>query len=162
MYSILEIRKKLLSILDGVSGELWNTKTEASDWTISQVVRHLGETDQIFLKILQNEVENESVPVNKRDISFIGDRSIKMKTPIEPPNEFISKDVALTFLQEMREKTLTFLDKYPLSFLETKSANIGRLGILNLDQVIEFIALHEKRHIEQIEEIMEALKINEN
>lgn len=111
----------------------------------------------MFLKILQKEVQNESTPVDRRDIRFISDRSFKAKTPKEPPIDPISKEEALTFLDRMREKTLSSLDQYPLSYLETKSANLGALGVLNLDQIIEFIALHEERHIPQIKEIIEAL-----
>ena len=35
---------------------------------------------------------------------------------------------------------------------------IGALGVLNLEQIIEFLALHEKRHIEQLKDIIKALR----
>ena len=38
---------------------------------------------------------------------------------------------------------------------------IGALGVLNLDQVIEFLALHEKRHIEQIKDIIKGFRLTE-
>jgi hypothetical protein len=38
---------------------------------------------------------------------------------------------------------------------------IGALGVLNFDQVIEFLALHEKRNIEQIKDIIKGFRFTE-
>lgn len=153
--TLLSIRNELLNEIDSLTDKQLNLRLSGDNWSVSQIIRHLIIMDEVMLPALRNAVQEESERVAEKNLNFVLDRTNKIKSPLpEPPTEFISKEDLMKAANHARTPLLEFINESIVwTDLEEKSIVHPVFGRMSIKQMIEFIGLHEKRHIEQIKEI---------
>ncbi len=154
---LLSARKELLNEIAVLSDKQFNMKPTEEKWSVSQVIRHLILIDEAVLPALRKAVQEESERVAEKNLEFVLDRTKKITSPLpEPSTEFISKEKLLLILSQARTSLLEYVNEIE-TLAEDKSVIHPALGAISIKQMIEFVALHEKRHIEQIKEIKQII-----
>ncbi|CAM4008189.1 DinB family protein [Mesobacillus zeae] len=153
------VREELLNEVASLSDNQLNMKPSEEKWSVSQVIQHLSAIDESLLPALKNAVKDESERVEEKDVKFVLDRTKKRESPLpEPSAEFISKEGILKMLNQARIPLIEFTNEnIDGTILEDKSMVHPFLGQMSIKQMIEVIALHEKRHIDQVKEIKESI-----
>ncbi|WP_433748986.1 DinB family protein [Falsibacillus pallidus] len=152
------IRQRLLDSFIKLSESDINAKPSPDRWSISQVVLHVSGAETRFMQAAyQGLKENKKTNPADVDLSVFDDPSKKLIAPIDPPEEWKGKDELVAALNNSREVTFEFLDKYKESELSGISLNHHRFGEMPIWQIFELIGKHENRHIHQVEEIKKQL-----
>ncbi|WP_053361693.1 DinB family protein [Bacillus sp. FJAT-27251] len=152
-----EIRSELFDTIEGLSDQQLNEIPAFGGWSIAQVLFHVHQVEMYFITLAQQALEGASEAVGDIDLSKVPDRTLKAKSPIDPPTEPKSREELVSRLNHSRGKVIAFLNGTDPALLSEKSAKHPVFGRLNLKQTMEFIGGHEKRHIGQIEEIKKSL-----
>ncbi|MGM0750668.1 MAG: DinB family protein [Bacillota bacterium] len=153
---IEDIRADLMNKVSDLTNDDLNKRIEEDRWTIMQVLDHLYLMERSLTKAIQSTLaKGEDQEVSSKPIHYTVDRSTK----VDAPPFVVPTDESLT-LQEMKEKLeasrkdlLTFLDTTNKEALQKKAYPHPIFGLIRLDEWVPFIGYHEKRHLEQIEEI---------
>ncbi|WP_185806812.1 DinB family protein [Bacillus sp. HMF5848] len=148
-----EARENLLESVEGVNDTVLNKKPSEDSWSIAQVLRHLIDTEAMVVTQLKKAILEESEKVEDKPLQAVASRKHKVKTPYDPPTDYIEKATLINNLHESRQQLLLFLDEADEQSLDNKSMKHPAFGAVNLRQMIEFIGYHEERHTDQIEEI---------
>jgi len=153
---IEDIRSDLLNSVSGLTNDDLNKRIEESRWTIMQVLDHLYLMERSLTKAIQSTLaKGEEQEVPSKPIHYTVDRSTK----VDAPSFVVPTEESLT-LQEMNDKLnasridlLTFLYTTSKEELQKKAYPHPIFGLIRLDEWVPFIGYHEKRHLEQIEEL---------
>ncbi|MFC4409769.1 DinB family protein [Chungangia koreensis] len=149
------VRLELVDLLTPLSHEQLNVKINDGTWSIVQVVRHLVFIDELIYPSLLKAMQRESNVVEEKNIDFVRDRTQKLKSPYpEPSEDFIEKGNLINLLQTVRQPLLNYLKTVEEKELIEKTMLHPLLGPMQTKQLLEFVVLHEKRHIEQIQELI--------
>jgi hypothetical protein len=155
---LISVRKELLNEMEAVSDKQLNRTLSEDKWSVSQVIHHLIFIEEKILPVLKKAVQEESKPVMEKNLEFLLDRTNKLKSPFpEPSTEFISKEDLLKKLNDVRTPLLDYINEIDEMVIKEKSVMNPLLGPISIKQMIEFIALHERRHIGQIKELKESI-----
>lgn len=137
-------------------------------WSVGQVLEHLWATEQGITRLISNMLSETAVRpaeapydrdtfVRSLDMPFFLDRSRKVKGR-QPPGEVRAAE-AWTALQVSRTELLSVLEQARGRRLEDyKRPHPARGEPLDGYEWIAFLALHERRHAAQIEEITAVLR----
>ena len=152
---IIEVRERLKQSFIHLPEDKLNEKPAADEWSIAQIILHLAGAEKRFLKLAWSAAEDEETKISREDIdlSVFEDTSKKLKAPIEPTDEPQSTENLLNALDQSREWTLRFINKYSKEDLGNKAMNHHRFGNMPIWQVFELLGKHETRHILQIDEV---------
>jgi uncharacterized damage-inducible protein DinB len=149
-----QTRTRLLESFMNQTDEQVNQKPDAEQWSISQVIYHLFSTEKEIAELILNSIKIDSKKVEERGLSFLTDRSRNVKAAIEPPEDYFTKKELLHLLETSRFQYLqAIFNETHEKTLEGKSVDHPSLGLISLKNLVDFIWLHEQRHIEQIKEI---------
>lgn len=87
------------------------------------------------------------------------DRSKKYEVPdnMKPNREFTSISQVKEALASSRKSLIELLEAYEPSELKINSGKHPAFGTISVEQCVEFIGLHERRHLAQIKEKLENL-----
>jgi hypothetical protein len=155
-----KIRAAVLDSVNGLSDEQLNQRLNHDKWTIAQVLVHLYLLERGLSKWIPDALsKGEEQIVDKKPIYLVPDRSKKVKAPanFEPRDQFYTLDAARTQLVQSREALNEALAGVAEVELEKRALAHPVFGPLNLKQWVELVGLHEKRHLEQIEELKQEL-----
>ncbi|RHW32723.1 DinB family protein [Lysinibacillus yapensis] len=159
-----KIREEIWESVGRLSDIQLNDKLFEESWSIAQILEHL------FL-MEENAIHQISAALNSgtqfgKPSSFplhlIADRKKKVNAPKDliPTNEYQT----LAKLKEKLDASRAALEKLAQfsseEELNEKTLIHPRFGILTLKQWINLVGYHEERHLGQIREVKEALKIN--
>ncbi|MGL4819161.1 MAG: DinB family protein [Bacilli bacterium] len=151
-----ESREALFSLLAPLSDEQLNAQVTDSNWTIAQVVRHLGDLDDTFrsriLHALETPFEGE-VP----SFAFMRDRTNKRTSPIEPIDAWISKSDLFELVTAKREFFVSAIENVDQALQHTHAFIHPVFGPIPIASFPDLIANHEWRHVAQIEEMIKKL-----
>ncbi len=156
-----KVREELWQAIDGLTDELLNVVVEEGKWTIAQVLEHLYLTEKIIVRSFsQAQQITEENPVKLKKVQAIVDRSQKINAPkfLVPTSEYQTLEQLKGKLEKSRESLEKFIEEVSENDLKGKFMPHPFFGNLALNQWVEFLCYHEKRHIAQIEELKEALK----
>lgn len=156
----IQTRKELLEIIDQLTDEQLNKKVHNEKWSIMQVLDHLYLMESKLVKLMTrtfNEAPTEFIP--DKPIHLATDRTRKVISPphFEPTNQFLSKVEMKEKLNQSRNSLIDFVELTRGHNLENKGMTHPLFGQINLKQWIPFIGVHEKRHIEQIKELIKEI-----
>ncbi|RWZ54543.1 DinB family protein [Halobacillus fulvus] len=155
--SFIQTREKLISLLRHLNDYELNTAAELGGWTVAQVVEHLAVAEVNFLGLVENAIKQKHIGhAEEKDFSILRDRSVKMKAQQEPSTVHRNAEDCIQMLQNSRNKTEAFLHEN--QNIERYVVSHPRFGDIPADSIFTLIAEHERRHIEQIEEILEAVQ----
>jgi uncharacterized damage-inducible protein DinB len=146
-------REELIKSVMELTEEQFNLKPASDKWSAAQVLHHLYTSEKGTVKSLRKNLVLESEAAEDKDFSFISDRSRKVKTQNEPPEDFFNKEDVCALLLESRESLEKLVEETGEATFSEKSIDHPAFGRMNLKNMVEFIGLHEKRHMDQIEEI---------
>lgn len=155
--SFIQTREKLISLLRNLNEYELNTTTVLGGWTVAQVVEHLAVAEVNFLGLVENAMQQKHIGhAEEKDFSILRDRSVKMKAQQEPSTMPRNAEGCIKMLQNSRNATEAFLNEN--KYIERFVVFHPRFGDIPATSIFTLIADHERRHIEQIEEILEAIK----
>jgi len=157
----IEIRKQLLESVEMLSDEQLNRKASDDSWSIVQVLDHLYLMESKLVKLMTRTVKEPPGELTPdKPIHLTIDRSRKFNAPAHfiPSNEFTSLDEMKQKLNHSRNSLIEFVEQTKDLNLVDKGMPHPVFGQINLKQWVPFIGLHEKRHLEQINEIKKTLK----
>lgn len=158
-----KVREDVLKSISSLTDEQLNKQVGTGKWSIMQVLDHLYLMERgIVHKMMEAMQQEEDQPTEKKPIELTVNRSVKIDAPsfVVPSDQFISLEEMKKKLNSSRENLENFVAQTDTSKLEKRSLPHPVFGQLDLAQWIPFIGLHEKRHLEQIEEIKQELNIH--
>ncbi len=141
--SLLEKTPKILEMmLQDLSGELLHWKPAPDRWSISEVLAHLSDLEQLYAERSRRMVSEDSPPLQKYDQaqSLGGDYSRG------------SAGERLAHFVRARRSSTAFLKGLPASAGERTGIH-SELGSVTLAQMLNEWASHDLGHIRQIAEI---------
>jgi hypothetical protein len=159
--NLLETRKKLISEITSLSYDEFNKKFE-EEWSIAQVCHHLILTEKAFTNAIflgLNKIDGHMT--KPKNIHLVLDRSNKFVAPemVQPDIGPFEGKHSIDLLDQARSSLTKVLSSVEdKTVLENKSFKHPFFDELPLNQWIDLLYLHEKRHIEQIIEIKTLLK----
>ncbi|MFX3675201.1 MAG: DinB family protein [Paenisporosarcina sp.] len=154
--NLLITRNNLLNEMNFLSYEEFNYIPENNNWSIAHVCQHLALTEEISAKAIAYGLKKSTVSSVPKKMDYILDRSNKREAPeiVKPqlnPTETLQIIEQLNHSRNVLKSVLNTVEDP--SMLAEKSVKHPVLGELPLNQWVEFIYLHEQRHLEQIKEI---------
>ncbi len=156
-----KIRNDLFDSIKGLSDEKLNQRPHENSWSIMQILEHLYLMESGIVAGMKHALKSDDNPAPLRPIHLTTNRSQQV---IAPPSFVPSQNkFSLTEIKEKLNQSHSslsdFVSNVDASQLHKKSFVHPLFGLMNLSQWIPFIGLHEKRHIEQIEETKEKLEL---
>lgn len=156
-----EAREKLLEEVAGLTDEEVNWKPSEEKWSVRQVLEHLYLMEGGIAKTIQSQLrsdEHHSTP--HKPIERTVDRTQKVEVPdfARPGDTFYTLDELKSKLHESHNALQKIENRVPADQLEVKSYPHPVFGDMSLAQYIPFVGYHELRHIEQIQEVKDAMK----
>lgn len=157
-----ETRDELFGILTGLSGDQLNQQKDLNSWSISQVCQHLFKTEELYVVAIKKGLKSkEDSFIENKSVEFLLDRSQKLEAPdiAKPTDEFLEYGEIIEKLNNSRQKLLELLNT-----VEDQSVLSRRHFIhpvfkeMLLIEWVKSLYLHEQRHINQINEIIDRLK----
>jgi hypothetical protein len=154
-------REEISQELDGLTDTQLNTKPKREKWSIVQNLHHLHLVEQAVTSSVTyalHKGETKDVPL--KPVHVTTDRTHKREAPeqMKPTETIMKREQISGMLQSSRDKLLhtlhSIVDKQQLF---EKVLQHPVFGELNLYQWLEFLDLHEQRHLEQIREAKRAL-----
>ncbi|WJY27253.1 MULTISPECIES: DinB family protein [Sporosarcina] len=160
MISNDEARSVLWAAVNGLSDDDLNWKPADDRWSIRQVMEHIALMEGAVAKTVQQELQKGTAhQTAQKPIERTVDRSVK----VDAPGFAVPGDTYMT-CSELKEKlgsTHELLRHVSESAsheeLAAKSYPHPVFGDMDLAQWIPFAGYHELRHVQQIEEVKEAL-----
>ncbi|CAG9606977.1 DinB family protein [Pseudoneobacillus rhizosphaerae] len=150
-----EVREEVLKSVIGLTDSQLNEKPTGK-WSIMQVLEHLYLLERLIVHQMSKLMNSdEEAVIEDKPINQIIDRTSKFDAPsyVTPSDEFMT----LTTIQEKLHKSRSALEAFIVDADEEKmlKRTIPHpvFGPFHLKQWVEIIGWHEKRHLEQIEEI---------
>lgn len=153
---IEDIRSDLLNSVNDLTNDDLNKRIEEDRWTIMQVLDHLYLMERSLTKAIQSTLaKGEEQEVPSKPIHYTVDRSTKVDAPpfVVPTEESLTLQEMNDKLNASRKDLLTFLYTTSKEELQKKAYPHPIFGLIRLDEWVPFIGYHEKRHLEQIEEL---------
>ncbi|MBO8172260.1 MAG: DinB family protein [Bacillaceae bacterium] len=161
MYGISEARQEIYEFVSRFSDETIKKKPDASTWSMLDNLEHLYYSEKLMTTLIKEALDkNERKRAEKeKPIHLTLDRTNKVDAPdfIQPKGTFASVEAAKASLDESRAALMALLQSCDESDLLENSVKHPFFGTMSVAQVVEFIGLHERRHLEQMREIEELL-----
>jgi uncharacterized damage-inducible protein DinB len=153
----------LLRAADTIRADQWKSSPGDGAWSAGELVAHLMMVERAIIgkadRITQKPAK--PTPLLKRfhlPLALVEARLIRRKTPIPlDPQVVREKGAMLAELQDVRERTLAFLDETKNRDLRVYCWPHPFIGTLNFYEWFQMIASHEMRHTKQMQEIAAAL-----
>lgn len=156
----IQIRNEILETVGDLSNDQLNKKLKEDQWSIMQVLDHLYLMEAGLVKIMTKTFNTApSEEISEKPIHLTVDRTVKFNAPpyFVPTNEFITLEEMKQKLTNSRNALHMFVEETKDYQLEDKGFPHPAFGQVNLKQWIPFIGLHEKRHLDQINDIKNQL-----
>ncbi|MEH6939647.1 DinB family protein [Bacillus sp. JJ664] len=156
----IQIRNELFEAVGELSNDQLNKKVNEDQWSIMQVLDHLFLMEAGLVKIMNKTFKTgPSEEISEKPIQLTLDRTRKFNAPnyFVPTNDFVTLEEMKQKLSSSRNALHTFVEETKDYNLEDKGFPHPAFGQMNLKQWIPFIGLHEKRHLEQINDIKNQL-----
>jgi hypothetical protein len=156
MFGIQEARAELLNYVSNLSDNEVELITDNDEWSILDILEHLYVIEKVMtseIKIILEKGERKEAFKHKSLDSTLN-RSSKYKAPenMKPNKEFTSFLQAKESLTFSRQSLMELLEAYTPSELKVNSGKHPAFGTISVEQWVEFIGLHERRHLAQIKE----------
>ncbi len=153
------IHEKLLGAISGLAPEIYSTRPAEGQWSVAEVVHHLGLVEQRVVDELEAAIARPPARVGllRRFIptSIVSVRSIRVKAPkAMRPLEAPTVDIGIENLERSRAS----LKQLCAAHGEVRFRNLifkhPFLGDMDGVATVSFIGYHELRHYKQIREVV--------
>src|SRR5688572_20692600 len=157
-----ETKDAVIKKVSGLSPDQLNFKPEPNAWSVAECVEHITVTENNLFGFCQMSLKQPADPTKRSEVKMsdeaivkmIIDRTGKRKTQeaFEPAGKFGSFEATLTEFKTKRDNNINYI-KTTQDDLRNHY-NDFPFGKIDAYQTILFMAAHSKRHIAQIEEVM--------
>ncbi|WP_169864859.1 DinB family protein [Sutcliffiella halmapala] len=153
-----EARKELLHLLETLNDELLHQKENPELWSVSENVEHLYLIETKIIKGLKAAIQTK-LTVEAKDINLeklLANRTYKVKAPEDliPTSKRYTKDELIELLKQSRSNLEAFVKEVDDASLNQYGFNHRWIGDLSVQQWVQLIGYHERRHINQINETL--------
>jgi len=157
----VRIRQEVWQEVELLSDEQINQKPFPDHWSIAQILEHLYLTELSVARQMKKAAERADTPIpGEKPIRLLLDRSRRVKVPIpaiEPSDDYKTLVSLKEKLYQSRKVLTCVLRDLTPDQLKRSSMPHPLFGVMSLKQWVEFVGLHEQRHLEQIKETKERL-----
>jgi hypothetical protein len=150
-----EVREQVLKSVLGLTDSQLNEKPSGK-WSIMQVLEHLYLLERLIVHQMSKVMNSdEEAVIEDKPINQIIDRTSKFVAPsyVTPSDEFMTFNTMQEKLLKSRSALEAFIAVADEEKMLKRTIPHPVLGPFHLKQWVEIIGWHEKRHLEQIEEI---------
>ncbi|GAA5346798.1 putative damage-inducible protein DinB [Planifilum fimeticola] len=158
------IRQKVWREVERLSDEEINRKPSPDRWSIAQILEHLYLTELTVARRMKKAADRTDKQISgEKPIRLLLDRSLRVKVPIpdlEPSDDFKTLDSLREKLCRSHRFFAGVLRDLTPDQLRRCSMRHPLFGTMSLEQWVEFVSLHEQRHLEQIRETRERLGLH--
>ncbi|TCP29020.1 DinB family protein [Scopulibacillus darangshiensis] len=161
--NLVKTRNRLINEIDSLDFDTFNSKPDRDTWSIAQVCHHLILAEKSTSDVIASGLTNADSKAEPKEITLALDRSRKVNAPdfIKPDTEPFDVQQIIDLLNDSRSALLSILSSVEdKTVLARKSVKHLVFGDLPLNQWVDFIYLHEARHIAQIEEIKSEIRLS--
>ena len=148
--SLADARSALLETLNGLSPEQWETVVfgEGDAWTVSTIVGHLIDSERgMSIHVHKIRKGEETLPAGFDLTRW--NAGVKQRVGNPTPLELLAG------LEATRARTLQGLNGLEEGDWERTGQHPSR-GVITVEQYYETIAGHERMHLDNIKEVLEA------
>ncbi len=148
--------------IKGLTAEQLQFKPSSKEWSISQCLEHIVETEKMLFSMAKELMDKPENPQRRSEIKItdeevifgMEDRSEKVKAPaeLEPKGSYLDSDSTLKDLQNHRKQIFEYLSTVSAENLRNHISD-SPYGPLNAFHSMLYIPAHTARHTSQIEEI---------
>ncbi len=163
-------KSNLLKLIDNKESAQLNVKHENGKWSLAQILFHVIKGEQYalisFLDSLKPDAKLKNVgviaPVKSFFLETALKTNIKFKAPLRARK--VPESVNVNELLKKWDEIRTGINDVCLNIPQDKF-NKGvfkhpYIGMINLNQALDFLSIHLKHHIKQVEKISVSLKQN--
>ncbi|KEK23608.1 DinB family protein [Bacillus gaemokensis] len=161
LQSLQSTRSALLSEIEMLNDTEVNVKPRRDKWSIIQIMHHLHLVEQSVTSALVYALQKkERKAVQLKDLQLTLDRTHKREAPqqMQPTETLMKKQQGIQLLEHSRQELLhtlhSIIDERELLDNSLKHPIFHEL---NLYQWIQFLDLHEQRHLTQLKEAKYAI-----
>ncbi|MGC5328685.1 dienelactone hydrolase family protein [Brevibacillus sp. SYSU BS000544] len=158
----IAIRQAVLDSATGLTELQFHQKPAEDDWSVKQVMEHLVLFDRILLERMKDALEQPDMQLDQKDLSPSADRSRRVKYPesMKPSDEDVPLEVLQAQLRESHQELVDFYHQLQnKNVLQRKGIPHERYGEMSVAQWIELAAVHDQRHLQQIQDIRSTIGI---
>ncbi|RNI23500.1 DinB family protein [Rufibacter latericius] len=149
-----------------------NVKPHATGWSILECLEHLNRYSRFYLPHVERALAATATPLAPQPVrySWMGKKSIDLVNPanakkhktlkhMNPHNSQLTAAVLEEFLQH-QSKLMQFLENAAKADLNQKAIPVEffRLLKMRLGEALEFLLLHQQRHLQQALRVKEQLR----
>ena len=155
-------RSGLEAVLGGISAENWRRAPGPGRWSAAEVVAHLTMVERAINDGADKALRSQPRPTPfwKRihvPVRAAAWRGIKRRTPIPLDATLVEeREPMLAKLAAVRERTLRLLNENRDRDLSAYCRKLPFFGVLNLYEWFWVVGYHERRHTEQLREIVDS------
>ncbi|WP_411345619.1 DinB family protein [Paenibacillus sp. WLX1005] len=163
----ISVREQVWNFVDTLDETILNEHAQPDQWSIAQVLEHMYLMEQAITERLNatlQQTEPTPPPLSRADgatptFYLTLDRSRKIPAPsnLVPADKHATLQELHTRLDRSRNRLEQVVETADPEQLKQKTMNHPVFGPLTLEEWLEFIGLHEQRHLEQIKDIQSAL-----
>jgi len=161
-----------VNALKALSDEQLNWKENAERWSVLECIEHLNRYNNFYLTAIEQAFDSAGKFIDE-DVrsTWIGSKSISMMHPsnlkkqrtfkkMNPVNSEINREAINDFLRDQEKLEKLFTRAASIN-INTKKVPVEffRLLKMNIGEALEFVIVHEQRHVLQTHTIK--LKITE-
>lgn len=154
------IREQVCEAVSGLSSETLNRKPADGKWSAVQIMEHLYLMEKaITAGIIQALASGEDQTTEPKPYQLTLDRSRFMAAPphLVPSEEFIPLGDIVARLDQSRSDLKTVLDQSDESLWSRKLYPHPVFGPMDVAQWVDFIGIHEERHLAQLREALDGI-----
>lgn len=158
----VESSENLLNILSPVPDKNFNKKPGEDGWTVGMAAEHLIKVESGTLKLFSGPVgpaerdpEEKILTIKGRLLDY--NTAMTAYGPIVPNDKIKDKTKALVKMQDIRQKLTGLIEIQNLEELITGFEH-PLFGFLTRIEWIYFNIYHSKRHVRQIENILDSIE----
>jgi hypothetical protein len=168
-----QVRETTINVFDEL--DTWFDKAEAirsfkpspEEWSINENLEHITLTSHFLMIVIKNGVEkclkraqNQPIPEGESDLDFMAAIGVNDSFYWHRPEHMIPKGEKpigqiREIMRQQQSECLQLLDSMPNGEgkLHKVRMSVHELGKIDMYQWLYFVALHAKRHHQQIEDV---------
>lgn len=153
-------QSQMLAALESVPAAAFNKNNLPDIWSVAQIIDHVIQIEQTIVASLQklspDQSNSQERPTRSHDevMRLSADRTLKSKAPeaFLPKGNYPDKDIAIKAFKTTRNTTIEFVRSTSIDLVNIIFPH-PRLGTLNGENWLVFIAGHSLKHVAQIKEM---------
>lgn len=142
-------RARLLAVVESLTEDDLD-RPAAGDWTIRQILSHLVTSEEDHRQVIEVIVRGEETDRLPREFALDAHNAHRLAELGQ-----LSREALLAALAEQRAQTVALVQRLDEAALAQRGPHPA-LGEMSVDDIFRIIAVHEQRHLRDIQAALEA------